>query len=209
MPRQKAVESIEQIARNLGHLHEAGLCHLNLKPSNVIYRGGATRLVDVSPVGSLYPLVASGKLTEGAEGIVDYLAPEIADSIETADIRSDLYALGCLWFLMLTGSPPFPDGSPDLRVKSHAKVEPQWNRVAAAGILDGELDVLRQLLSKNPEHRFDSPAELVESLHSDGVKGSFINCAGCSKRYRIKPSLSGKKVRCKECGETISIPHSL
>jgi len=209
MPRQKAYETVEQIARNLGHLHDAGLCHANLKPSNVIYRVGATRLVDVSPVGSLYPLIASGKPMDGAEAIVDYLAPEVAGSSDAADIRSDLYALGCLWFLMLTGTPPFPDGTPDLRVKSHAKVDPPWNRVVAAGILDSELDVLKQLLSKNPERRFESPAALLETLHSESVKGSFIDCVGCSKRYRIKPSLAGRKVRCKECGETISIPHSL
>lgn len=209
MPRQKAFETVEQIARNLSNLHEAGLCHGNLKPSNVIYRGGATRLVDVSPVSSLYPFVASGKLTQGGESIADYLAPEAAESAREVDIRCDLYALGCLWFLMLTGAPPFPDGSLELRVKSHAKVEPPWKQVTSVGILDGELAVLRELLRKDPDERIESPGALLERLQNREVKGSFVDCPGCSKRYRIRPSLSGKKVRCKDCGETILIPHSL
>jgi len=205
MPRQKALETVEQIARNLGNLHEAGHCHLNLKPSNVIYRSGATWLVDVSPVGSLYSLVASGKVSDGVEGIVNYLAPEVAESTGAADIRSDLYSLGCLWFEMLTGSPPFPNGTADLRVKSHAKVEPRWKLVADAGLLDSELDVLRRLLSKKPEQRFATPAALLDELSGSDVKGSFVDCLGCHKRYRIKPQLIGKKVRCKKCGGTISI----
>jgi ribosomal protein S27E len=92
---------------------------------------------------------------------------------------------------------------------AEAIVALSWNPVAATGILDSELCVLRQLLSKDPEQRFETPSALLEALHSESIKGSFIDCAECSKRYQIKPILAGKKVRCKECGETISIPHSL
>ncbi|MFP6764990.1 MAG: protein kinase [Planctomycetaceae bacterium] len=209
MPRQKSFETVEQIARNLASLHAAGLCHLNLKPTNIIYRAGATKLVDASPAGSLYPLAASGKINTGIDGIIHYLAPEIAESIDAADIRSDLYALGCLWFEMLTGSPPYPHGSPEVRVKSHAKIEPDWQQPVQAGMLEDELSVLRQLLSKKPNNRFDSPAALLEKLHGSDLKGSFVDCIACNKRYRITPALTGRKVRCKECGETISIPERL
>jgi len=205
MPRQKSLATVEQITRNLASLHEVGLCHLNLKPANVIYRGGATRLVDASPAGSLYPLVTSGRIRDGGEGITHYLAPEVAADPGSADIRSDLYSLGCLWYELLTGLPPFPHASLDVQVKSHSKIAPDWRQVTAAGVIDDELLVLQRLLSKSPGNRYAAPADLLDDLRSHEVKGSFVECGGCKKRYRVKRTLFGKKFRCKACGETIPV----
>ena len=209
MPRQKSLATVEQITRNLVSLHEAGLCHLNLKPSNIIYRSGATKLVDASPAGSLYPLVTAGRIRDGIDGITHYLAPEVAAEPGSADIRSDLYSLGCLWFELLTGAPPFPHDSPDVQMKSHMKIEPDWQRIASASVFDDELYVLQRLLSKAPENRYASPSDLLNDLQSHEVKGSFVECRACKKRYRIRPTLFGKKFQCKACGETISVIHDM
>ena len=138
-----------------------------------------------------------------------HLAPEVAAEPGSADIRSDLYSLGCLWFELLTGAPPFPHDSPDVQMKSHMKIEPDWQRIASASVFDDELYVLQRLLSKAPENRYASPSELLNDLQSHEVKGSFVECRACKKRYRIRPTLFGKKFQCKACGETISVIHDM
>ncbi len=209
IPPQRSLELVEGIARALGELCKLGLWHGNLKPSNIISRLGGVRLVDLSLGCPVAVRLLRGGFSEGGEQLTDYLAPELLDAPLEADIRSDLYALGCLWFRMLTGGVLYPDGPHVVRMKSHAPLTPQWQRIVSLGIDSAKIEVLRTLLSRSPSDRFQTPEMLLEALTSREVRGGQVECPGCGKTYRIKSELAGKRVTCKVCGAKIQVPHEL
>src|SRR5437763_4142148 len=102
---------------------------------------------------------------EGAVmGTLDYLAPEQALNSHTADIRSDLYSLGCTFYFLLTGQVPFPGGTATERLLKHRLDEPVPVEKLRPDVPPGVAAVVRKLMAKQPEDRFQPPAELVEVL---------------------------------------------
>lgn len=209
IPVQKSVELVEGIARALGDLHGLGLHHGNLKPNNVITRLGGVRLVDLSMGCPVAVRLDRGEYPEGGEQLVDFLAPELIDAPLEADIRSDLYSLGCLWWQMLTGEVLYPLGNVNVRRRSHATLNPQWNSVVSLGLSSAMIETLRSLLAKDPSDRFQAPQLLLEALAGRDIRGAQIECSGCGKLYRIKAELAGKRVTCKVCSAKIQVPHEL
>src|SRR5258707_1305208 len=93
-------------------------------------------------------------------GTADYVAPEQIVDASTADTRADIYALGCTLFHLLTGKPPFPDGTNADKFKHHAQtlltIPAEW---------PNELKrVLRKMTAKRPEDRYATPAEVAAAL---------------------------------------------
>jgi len=209
IPAQRALEIVQQIARQLTTLHELRLCHGNLKPSNVIYRIGMSRLVDLAFGAPVARRITEPKAPESCRSFADYVAPEVVEAGDTTDIRSDLYSLGCIWFELATGQPVFPVADATTKLISHKLVKPDWSRLLDVGLNKTSIGVIQQLLSKSPRDRHETPAALLAELNSTEVAGSFIQCEGCDKRYRIREEQAGRKLRCKECGSTIVVPHSL
>src|SRR5690349_5477218 len=97
-------------------------------------------------------------------GTVDYLAPEQARDSSSADIRSDIYALGCTLYHMLSGQPPFPDGGLGERILKHLEAPPPDVRRFNPDVSEGLWAVLQKMLAKAPEDRYQTPAELHEGL---------------------------------------------
>src|SRR5262249_38279790 len=107
--------------------------------------------------------------TEAVLGTPDYGAPEQARQAHTVDIRADLYSLGCTWYFLLTGEPPFPGGTSAEKLIKHQLDEPQPIEQLRRDVPPGVAGVIRRLLAKRPEDRFQTPAELVEVLET-GLK---------------------------------------
>lgn len=209
IPPQRSIELIEGILRALQELHALGLCHGNLKPNNIITRMGGVRLVDLSMGCPVAMRLMRGDFPEAAGQLVDYLAPELAEDPTVADIRSDLYAVGCIWWRMLTGDVVYPDGPLTVRLKSHGKLTPQWSRVVSLGLNTATIEVLRTLLSPTPEDRFAAPQGALDALAGQDIRGNHVECPGCGKSYRVKVEMAGKRVTCKVCGAKIQIPFEL
>src|SRR5262249_37715881 len=97
-------------------------------------------------------------------GTVDYMSPEQARNSRLADIRSDIYSLGCTFYHMLAGRPPFNEGGLTERLYRHLSEEPEdicrQNRKVPAAMAA----VLRRMLEKKPENRYQTPNELVREL---------------------------------------------
>lgn len=118
-----------QLAWGLGAVHRHGIVHRDLKPENVLLTlseegGEQVRLLDfgvarLAPVGGTAGLTADGLIV----GTPAYIAPEQALG-EPTDERTDLYALGCIAYELLTGSRPFPGPGPEQFIDQHINEPP-------------------------------------------------------------------------------------
>jgi hypothetical protein len=97
-------------------------------------------------------------------GTPDYLAPEQALDFHAADIRADLYSLGCTWYEMLTGQPPFPGGTTLQQLLAHQEQAPCPVSQSRADVPREAEALFDQLLAKNPAERFQSPGKFLEAL---------------------------------------------
>ena len=97
-------------------------------------------------------------------GTVDYISPEQARDSGQADIRSDLYSLGCTWHHLLSGKAPFPEGGLAERLHKHLNVEPPDVRLLNPRASRATAAVLRRLLAKRPADRYQTPSDLLKDL---------------------------------------------
>ena len=161
-PRQ-AVNYTLQIATALRHTAAAGVVHRDIKPSNLIVTPrGRAKLVDLG----LAKKVASesfGDLTIAGTtlGTFDYISPEQAKDPRNVDVRSDIYSLGCTLYHMLTGEPPYPEGTVLQKLLDHqakdipdpAGKNPQLPPRLSA--------VVRRMMAPDPHDRYATPDELI------------------------------------------------
>jgi serine/threonine-protein kinase len=159
-----------QAARALDHAHRAGVVHRDIKPSNfmVVKRPGGP-LVKLTDFGlARYTDDDEHRVTKVGTtlGTVDYMAPEQARDSGKADIRSDMYALGCTLCHMLTGKPPFPKGSLAEKLIQHIEAEPPDVCRLNPAISPGLGRIVKKMLAKNPRQRYQTPAELLKDLQN-------------------------------------------
>ncbi len=157
-----------QAARALDHAYQQGVIHRDVKPSNfLLTRHGAKLRVKLTDFGlSRSNDDEDCRVTRDGTtvGTVDYMAPEQARDSALADVRSDLYSLGCTLYHMLAGQPPFPEGGLGERLIKHLEAEPPDVRQFNPEVPDALWAVLRRMLAKRPEERFPTPAKLLEAL---------------------------------------------
>lgn len=164
-----------QLVAALEAAHEKRVVHRDLKPSNLMLvpAGRARELLKVLDFGLARDLETDKTLTSKRQiiGTPGYLAPEQIRK-ETIDERSDLYAVGCIGYELLSGAPPFSGAMPKV-LRAHLEDAPA--RPAIDGRLaEGLWVVLRRCLAKAPGERFPSAAALggaLEALVHDRGRG--------------------------------------
>ena len=97
-------------------------------------------------------------------GTADYLSPESSEDARRADIRSDLYSLGCTLYFLLSGRPPFAGPTAIETILQHRAGLPTPIEISAPGIAAGPAAVLRRLMSLRPEDRYQTPAAAAVAL---------------------------------------------
>jgi serine/threonine protein kinase len=166
LPVTRTCTYVSQVAAGLQHAYERGVVHRDLKPANLFLADGGLR-VKIADFGlaRLAHEASSGLTRTGMHlGTVDYMAPEQTADARTADVRADLYSLGCTFYFLLTGQPPFAGGSELSRLMRHVVEEPRpvgQLRPEAAGNVAA---AVHRLLAKAPEDRYQVPAEVVAAL---------------------------------------------
>jgi serine/threonine protein kinase len=178
LPVPLARDCIRQAALALAHAHEQGLVHRDIKPSNLLLSSsGQIKLLDLglarlpaSPDGASSTMTETGTII----GTPDFLAPEQARRSHDVDIRADLYSLGCTFYFLLTGRPPFPGGTIAEKLVQHQLDEPESIERLRGDVPPGLAAVVRKLLAKKPEQRYQTPAEVAEVLARGGEPDASI-----------------------------------
>src|SRR5262249_16130282 len=106
-------------------------------------------------------------------GTFDYISPEQARDPRSADVRSDIYSLGCTLYYMLTGRPPFPEGTVLQKLLQHQGDEPPNPRNFRPDAPDDLLRIMERMLAKSPDKRYQTPAALVAELSAFAQRHGF------------------------------------
>jgi serine/threonine-protein kinase len=165
LPPLEACDYIFQAAQGLQHAFEQGLVHRDIKPHNLLVTADGT-MVKILDFGLARFASEIGGLTEvnSTMGTVDYIAPEQIRDARTADIRADIYSLGCTLYHLLAGHPPFADRPWFQKLNDHQHVEPEPIDSLRDDLPDGLTDALQRMMAKDREARYQTPAELSEAL---------------------------------------------
>jgi tRNA A-37 threonylcarbamoyl transferase component Bud32/nitrous oxidase accessory protein NosD len=186
LPVGLACHFVRQASLGLQHAHERGLIHRDIKPSNLLVVGATVKILDLG-LARLHqaaePADLSGRLTR--EGLVmgtpDFLAPEQALDPRKADIRADLYSLGCTFYYLLSAQVPFVGGTAMEKILRHQAEEPPPLARFRPDVPDDVQACVRRLMAKRPEKRYQTPAEVAGALlpfaKSEGLSG-FTRPAG-------------------------------
>ena len=167
LPLDDALSYTLQIADALAHASTREVVHRDIKPSNIIINSqGKAKLVDMG-LARLHGLKPGGEdLTASGVtlGTFDYISPEQARDPRSADVRSDIYSLGCTLYFMLTGRPPFPEGTVLQKLLQHNSDDPIDPREYNPNLPDAVTTILRKMLAKDPQRRYQTPADLIADL---------------------------------------------
>jgi eukaryotic-like serine/threonine-protein kinase len=162
-----AAEYIRQAAEGLAHAHQAGLIHRDVKPANLLVdQRNVVKLLDLGLARFTDEEQTSLTMTydENVIGTVDYLAPEQALNSHKVDARADIYGLGCSMYFLLTGHPPFPDGTLAQRLIKHQKQLPPGILADRPDAPSELVDICMKMIAKKPSQRYQSASEVAQAL---------------------------------------------
>jgi serine/threonine protein kinase len=204
---EHALEVMSQVCQGLEHAHQQGLIHRDLKPSNIMIASeldgrNCAKILDFGLAKLLGEEKRQGLSQTGfVIGTVFYMSPEQCRG-KQADVRSDVYAVGCVLYEALTGTPPFVGDNLLETCRKHIEemplpmleVNPEANTPAALEIL------VKRALEKNPDARFQSAADLRfameqlgdqlrERLKDNSASGSAAIASGDTNTGTVLPAM--------------------
>jgi serine/threonine-protein kinase len=163
-----ACEVVRQAAEALRYIHERGLIHHDIKPSNLMLAapGVSVKLLDLG-------LARRTDRSSGGDdepcGTPDYLAPECANDPRRADSRSDLYSLGCTFYFLLTGQVPYPGGSWSEKLLRHHLDSPAPVRELRPEVPEDIARIVERMMARDPAQRCPTASAVLASLAAVGT----------------------------------------
>jgi serine/threonine protein kinase len=164
-----AAQYIAQAAEGLQHAHDANIVHRDIKPANLLVDGsGTVKILDMGLARLDDGDDEKASLTvmhdENVLGTADYLSPEQAVNSHLVDGRADIYSLGCTLYYVLTGHPPFPEGTLPQRILAHQNSTPESIRKERADVPEELLAICEQMMEKKEDDRQQSAIEVAQQL---------------------------------------------
>jgi predicted Ser/Thr protein kinase len=167
LPVAYACQCVRQAAHGLQHAYENGMVHRDIKPQYLMLaEKGTVKILDFGLAKLISERVSRPGLTgeDIVMGTPEYMAPEQARDTASADIRADIYALGCTLFYMLTGRPPFT-GATALEIVTKQVVDaPQQVTDLRPEVPAALADLIGRMLAKKPQERPQTPREVADGL---------------------------------------------
>jgi len=175
----RALDLASQIADGLGAAHELGIVHRDLKPDNILVSRTRTgreiaKVVDFGIAKAIQEGVGEGLTHTGQViGTPEFMSPEqlLGDPV---DARSDLYALGCILYLMLTASPPFDAPTREQMIKRRLSEDAPHVHEIDPALPDSVARIVARLLARSPKERYGSAAEVKDALAGAHVRRSGV-----------------------------------
>jgi hypothetical protein len=166
IPFAIASEYIAQAAAGLQHAHEKQFVHRDIKPGNLMRdKSGVVKILDMGLARSSSD---RDKLTEQLDqgavvGTADFIAPEQAMNNAVVDGRADIYSLGATFFSLIIGKPPFSGNTTQKLLQHQLKSAPTLASLDST-LPKGLSAVVAKMLAKNPDQRYQTPAEVIAAL---------------------------------------------
>src|SRR5271154_1053941 len=166
MPLARGIDILEQMCAALARAHDLGVVHRDLKSDNILLstRGGRKDFVKILDFGLAHLAMDPRLAPKGAVfGTPEYMSPEQARG-EEANAQSDLYALGVLFFEMLTGQLPFRSSDRETLLEMQRTAQPPRPRALKPDVLPAAETIVLKLLEKDRRKRFQDAHHLHEDL---------------------------------------------
>lgn len=160
---QRAANIVMQAAQGLAHAHQCDLIHRDVKPGNILVTpDGVAKLSDLGLAAFLNDATdpRAGKIV----GTADYLSPEQIQTPNDITTRTDIYSLGCTLYYAITGKVPFPGGNAKSKARRHLNETPWHPRRFNEEVSDEFVDLIGDMMEKDPEQRIQTAEEVVARL---------------------------------------------
>ncbi len=164
---ETAADYVMQAASGLTHAHEKGMVHRDIKPANLLLtEEGVVKILDLGL--ALFQQEEEESLTvlhnEKVMGTADYLSPEQAVNSHNVDHRADIYSLGCTLYFLLTGKPPFSQGSLAQRIAMHQTQQPPSLFETRPDLPVELVQICEKMMHKDPNDRYRDCEHLRQSI---------------------------------------------
>ncbi len=177
LPIPHACHYLRQAALGLQFAHEQGMVHRDIKPHNLMLTPrGQVKILDFGLARLASEQKKRGGLTRIGDfmGTPDYVAPEQAMDASRADIRADLYSLGCTLYFLLAAHPPFQGDTAVELVLAHIEKEAKPLEQVRPDVPPELAAVVARLLVKDPAQRFQTPIEVAQALAPFAKAGNVV-----------------------------------
>jgi serine/threonine-protein kinase len=167
LPLDDVISIAREVASALDFAHARGVIHRDIKPANILLSDGRVVVADFG-ISRAMAVEESTQITRTgvALGTPEYMSPEQILGVTALDARSDVYALGCVVYEMLTGTPPFTGPTARDVFRGHRRGIPQSIRAIRAEVPTAIEGAVMKSLAKLRDERFSSAGESAEALRS-------------------------------------------
>ena len=193
VPVSNACNYVHQTALGLQHAHEMGMVHRDIKPSNLMLASQGNRAVIKVLDFGLAKVKSEGAVDGGLThegqmlGTPHFIAPEQIADARRADIRADIYSLGCTLYYLLTGGPPFDANSLYEILQAHHSMDALPLNLARPEVPVELAALVARMMAKEPQRRFQEPRDVAQALAPFFKKGGTSTRRSSVEISQVRP----------------------
>ncbi len=194
LPVEDAVRIAREVASALDYAHRRGVVHRDIKPENILLHEGQAQVADFGIALAASRSGGGTRMTETGMslGTPHYMSPEQAMGEREITAKSDVYALGCVLYEMLTGEPPFT-GPTAQAIVARVMTEAPRSLTIQRHTIPGHVDAaVHKALEKLPADRFASAAQFAEALANPAFTASPGTAARAGTTAPAAPATAGR-----------------